>query len=175
MVDGSSNEWSSWSEWFRDAAGLAERAAGVAGRIQSDWEELSRQERPWTTDTIMNEVVNSWERFTPVLGEMVQHWVEGTSQALRETWPEAGSDLAGLATALDGTPAGRAMSPYAKVTGDAADRMVRGDYRSADAVETFAALGGMWAKDGWRLAAEARDRTRRTEDPGDDESPTRER
>lgn len=156
-MDGSSNEWSSWADWFRDAADLAQRAAGVAGRIQSDWEELSRQDRPWTTDTIMNEVVNSWERFTPVLGEMVQHWVEGTSQALREAWPEAGPDLARLATALEGTPVGSAMSPYAEVTSETADRMVRGDYRSADAVETFAVLGGMWAKDAWRMVAEARD------------------
>jgi hypothetical protein len=171
MVDGPSNEWSSWSAWLRDATDLAQRAAGVAGRIQSDWEESSRQDKPWTTDTIMNEVVNSWERFTPVLGEMVQHWVDGTSQALRETWPEAGSDLADLTTALDDTAMGQAMSPYADVTRDAADRMVRGDYRSADAVETFAVLGGMWAKDTWRLVADVRDGMRGTDGPADESRP----
>jgi hypothetical protein len=164
-VDGSSGSWSSWADWCRDAAHLAERASGVVGRIQSDWEELSRQERPWTSDTIMNELVNSWERFTPVLGEVIQHWVEGTSQALRDTWPEAGSDLGGLATALEGTPVGRAMSPYAEVTSDTADRMVRGEYRSADAVETLAVLGGMWAKDAWRMVANARDGMRETGAP----------
>ena len=38
----------------------------------------------------MNEVVNSWERFTPVLGELIQLWVYGASQALRDTWPRSG-------------------------------------------------------------------------------------
>ncbi len=135
---------------------LARRTSALVGQIQSDWEDLSGHESPWTTDTIMNEVVNSWERFTPVLGELVQHWVEGASQALRDTWPEAGSDLAAWRSGLDGTPMGEAITPYAEVSGHAADRMVLGEFHSADAVETFAALGGMWAKDMWRLAAQGR-------------------
>jgi hypothetical protein len=162
-VDGStasSREWSSWSDWLGDAMALAQHTSVILGQIQSDWEDLSRREPPWTTDTIMNEVVNSWERFTPVLGELIQQWVEGASQALREGWPEAGSDLEGWNSRLVGTPMGEATTPYAEVSRDAADRMVKGDYQSADAVETFAMLGGMWAKDMWRLVAEARARAR---------------
>jgi len=163
---GSSRDWSSWPDWFGDAMALARRTSGLAGQIRSDWEELSRRDGPWTTDTIMNEVVNSWERFTPVLGELIQQWVEGASQALREGWPEAGSDLAGWNSRLVGTPIGEATTPYAEVSRDAADRMVRGDYQSADAVETFAVLGGMWAKDMWRLVAEVRAGERRSDRGG---------
>jgi hypothetical protein len=152
----SSREWSSWSDWLGDAITLTRRTSAVIGQIQSDWEGLSRRDSPWTTDTIMNEVVNSWERFTPVLGELIQLWVEGASEALRETWPEAGSDLAGWSSGLGGTPLREAATPYAEVGRDAADRMVRGDFQSADAVETFAVLGGMWAKDVWRLVARSR-------------------
>jgi hypothetical protein len=132
----------------------------MVGQVRSDWEDLSQGDSAWTTDTIMNEVVNSWERFTPVLGDLVQHWVEGASQALRETWPEVGSDLAAWSGRLDGTPVGEAVTPYAEVSRETADRMVQGRFRSADAVETFALLGGMWAKDMWRLAAEGRAGTR---------------
>jgi hypothetical protein len=155
----SSRGWSSWSDWFGDAIALAQRTSAVVGQVQSEWEDLSRRDSPWTTDTIMNEVVNSWERFTPVLGELVQHWVEGSSQALREGWPDVGSDVAAWNSRLSGTPMSEAMTPYTEVGRDAADRMVQGDFQSADAVETFAVLGGMWAKDMWRLAAEGRART----------------
>lgn len=151
-----STGWTSWSDWLGDAMVLTQRTSAVVGQIQSDWEDLSRRDSPWTTDTIMNEVVNSWERVTPVLGELIQHWVEGASEALRETWPEIGSDLAGWGRTLDGTPMGEATTQYAQVGRDAADRMVRGDFQSADAVETFAVLGGMWAKDAWRLIAQGR-------------------
>lgn len=152
----SSQEWSSWPDWFADAVVLAQQTSDVLEQIQSEWGELSRREEPWTTDTIMNEVVNSWERFTPVLGEVIQHWVEGGSEALRRTWPEAGADLAAWSSQLDGTPVGGTVSRYAEVGRDVADRMVRGDYQSADAVNTWAVLGGMWAQDAWRLVADAR-------------------
>jgi len=154
-----------------DAMALTQRTSEIVGRIQSDWEDLSRRDSPWTTDTIMNEVVNSWERFTPVLGELIQHWVEGASQALRDTWPDVGSDLAGWSRGLDGTPAGQATTPYAEVGRDAADRMVRGDFQSADAVETFAVLGGMWAKDMWRLIAQGRAGGRAPDPGGPTEGP----
>ena len=166
----SSREWSSWSDWFSDAMTLAQRTSAIVGQVQSDWEDLSRRDSPWTTDTIMNEVVNSWERFTPVLGELVQHWVEGSSQALREGWPDAGSDLAAWSSRFAGTPMGETTTRYAEVGRDTADRMVQGEFQSADAVETFAVLGGMWAKDMWRLVAEGRTRAqssgRNAEDPG---------
>lgn len=154
--DGSSREWSSWSDWLGDGMTLAQRASAVAGQLRADWEDLSRQDGRWTTDTVMNEVVNSWERFTPVLGELVQHWVDGASEALRETWPDAGADLAAWAGRLDDTPLGGVVAPYAEVGRDVADRMVEGRFGSADAVEAWAVLGGMWAKDMWRLAAGGR-------------------
>jgi hypothetical protein len=149
-----------------DAIVLARRTSVLVGQIQSDWESLSEGDSPWTTDTIMNEVVNSWERFTPALGELVQHWVEGASQGLRETWPEVGADLEYWSRTLDGTPLGEASRRYTTVGSDAADRMVRGDFASADAVETFAVLGGIWAKDVWQLMAQGRAAGRET-DPGD--------
>jgi hypothetical protein len=171
-TDGSARDWSSWPDWFGDAMALARRTSGLAGQIRSDWEDLSRRDGPWTTDTIMNEVVNSWERFTPVLGELVQHWVEGASEALRETWPEAGADLAGWKGRLDGTPVGESVTPYIEVGRAAADRMVRGEFRSADAVEAFAVLGGMWAKDVWRGFADGRHRgdTPETPEPGGEDA-----
>lgn len=167
-MDGSasSREWGSWAEWLGDAVALAQRTSATVAQMRSDWEDLSQQDKSWTTDTIMNEVVNSWERFTPMLGELIQHWVEGASQALRETWPEAGSDLAAWKDRLDGTPMGDAITPYAEVSRDAAERMVRGEFHSTDAVETFAVLGGMWTKDMWRLAAESRAQPG-APDPGD--------
>jgi hypothetical protein len=165
-VDGSSasQEWSSWPDWFGDAMTLARRTSAIVGQIESDWENLSRRDSPWTTDTIMNEVVNSWERFTPVLGDIVQHWVEGASRVLGETWPEAGRDIEAWRSRLDGTPM-EAMAPYLEAGSEAAERMVQGDYRSADAVETFAVLGGAWAKDVWRLVAEARAGTQAPDRP----------
>jgi hypothetical protein len=139
-----------------DAIVMARRTSALVGLIQSDWESMAERDSQWTTDTIMNEVVNSWERFTPALGELIQHWVEGASQVLRDTWPDVGADLAGWSRALDGTPMGEASKSYTAVGSDAAGRMVRGDFASADAVETFAVLGGMWAKDVWRLMAQGR-------------------
>jgi hypothetical protein len=155
-MDASSHEWSSWSDWLGDAMTLAQRTSGIVGQIQSEWEDLSQRDSPWTTDTIMNEVVNSWERFTPVLGDLVQHWVDGASEALRETWPEVGADLEAWSRRLEGTPMGEATTPYTEVSRDAADRMVQGRFQSADAVEAFALLGGMWAQDMWRLVARGR-------------------
>jgi hypothetical protein len=76
---------------------------------------------------------------------------------LRETWPEAAADLEGWKGKLDETPVGESVTPYLEVTRAAADRMVRGEFQSADAVEAFAALGGMWAKDVWRVFAEGQD------------------
>lgn len=149
-------EWSSWSDWLDDAVTLSRHTSGVVGQIRSDWEALSREERPWTTDTIMNEVVNSWERFTPVLGELVQHWVVGASEVLRRTWPDAGADIADGAARLGATPIGEAVAPYAALSSDVAGRMVRGEFGSPDAVEAWADLGGMWAKSVWRAADEAR-------------------
>jgi len=172
---GSAPGWSSWSDWMGDAIVLARRTSALVGQIQSDWESLSERDSPWTTDTIMNEVVNSWERFTPALGELVQHWVEGASQVLRDTWPDVGSDLAAWSRTLDDTPMGEASKQYTTLGSDAADRMVRGDFASADAVETFAVLGGIWAKDVWRLMAQGRAAGREADEGGGPHEPNPER
>lgn len=146
----------SWPDWLANAASLAQEGLGLAAQIQADWEALSLRETPWTTDTIMNEVVNSWERWTPFLGNMIQHGVEGASQFLRELWPEVAADIATWRSALEESPIGAVTSKYAGLSQSMADRMLRGEYQSADAVESFAQFGGMWAKDLWRRAAEAR-------------------
>jgi hypothetical protein len=146
----------SWPDWLGDAASLAQEGLGLAAQIQADWEHLSLRETPWTTDTIMNEVVNSWERLTPFLGNMIQHGVEGASQFLRELWPEVSADIATWRSVLEDSPIGAVTSKYAGLSQSMADRMLRGDYQSADAVETLAQFGGMWAKDLWRRSAQAR-------------------
>lgn len=158
--------WTSWASWLDDGNDLADRLAAVAAEIRDDWEQLSGRDTPWTTDTIMNEVVNSWERFTPLLGEAVQHGVQGASELLRALWPEAPRDLATWRSSLRG-PIG-AGAKYVAVGEDVATRMLGRRYDSVDAVETFADLGGMWAKDVWRRSAQARRRV-----TGDEADPER--
>jgi hypothetical protein len=150
--DGTEQAWSSLPSWLSDGVELAERGAGLVAQIQTDWEQLSSAETPWTTDTIMNEVVNSWERFTPFLGDMIEHGVRAASEVLRTTWPSAGRDMATLRSSLQGPVAG-ATAPYVAVGEDVAERLVEGGFDSVDAVETTANLGGMWAKDMWRAVA----------------------
>ena len=157
--------WTSWAAWLDDGNDLAGRLAEVAAQIRTDWEQLSARDAPWTTDTIMNEVVNSWERWTPLLGEAVQHGVEGAAELLRTLWPDAPDDLATWRSSLRG-PIG-AGSKYVAVSEDVAARMLGRRFDSVDAVETFANLGGMWAKDVWRRSAQVRQRFTDEADPDD--------
>src|SRR4051812_32020375 len=152
---GAEQTWSQWPSWLGDGVELAERGAALVGQIQSDWEALSSTETPWTTDTIMNEVVNSWERFTPFLGDVIDHGVRAASEVLRTMWPSAGPDIAAVRSSLPGPVAG-VTAPYVAVGSDVAGRLVEGDFDSVDAVEATANLGGMWAKDLWRSAARVR-------------------
>ena len=70
------------SEWMRRGSELVGRGSQptVTQQLQSDWDSMATGETgSGTTDIIMNEVVNSWEHFTPVLGDWIQHGVDGAA------------------------------------------------------------------------------------------------
>ena len=81
--------------------------------------------------------------------------------ALRSTWPQAPDHLRDLGARATGpTPLGDA-SAYLDVSASAAERMIHGEYTSADAVEDWSVMWGKAVKDAWSAAATARSTTRR--------------
>lgn len=150
-----------FDEWLRHGARLGERSVEIVRRMQQDWDEMALADRGWTTDTIMNEVVNSWERFTPVMGDWIQHGVDGTAIALRSMWPDAPDHLRRARERVASTPAGADAATYIDVSADAAERMINEEYTSADVVEDFANVCGKLTKDAWAAAAKVRRSTGR--------------
>lgn len=150
------NDFLTWADWMGQLVELGQRGAELVGQIQADWEQLSRQDATWTTDTIMNEVVNSWERWTPFVGEVVQHGVQGSSRFIREYWPDAPADMDAWRSIIADSAIGDLSAKYVEVTTDMTERMAEGQYDSADAVDTFAKMGGMFAQDTWANMARAR-------------------
>lgn len=145
----------SFSELMGEATDLGQRGARAWAEVREDWESRSQTDAPWTTDTIMNEVVNSWERVTPLIGEALDTSIAGFSWMLDNWWPSAADDLDAAKGAMEDTAAGEMFGPYMDVPREAVSRIKSNDYRSADAVEHWAQLFGMSAKNAWRAAANA--------------------
>ena len=144
-------------EVMGDAADVALRANQAWAEVRTDWEDRSRSETSWTTDTIMNEVVNSWERITPLIGEAIDTGIAGMTWLLHNWWPSATEDLESLQASVKDSPASAVVGPYLDAPRDAVGQMLRGDYRSADVVDSWAQLFGMAVQQVWRTSAGPRD------------------
>jgi hypothetical protein len=141
---------SSIGDLLGDTADVVVRATQAWAEVRSDWEDRSRTDASWTTDTIMNEVVNSWERVTPLMGEAIDAGIAGMTWLLRNWWPSATEDLQVIQDSVQESPVGSVLGPYLDPPHDAVSRMLRDDYRSADVVEHWAQLFGMTVKEAWR-------------------------
>ena len=142
--------------WMREGADLAQRSMQVVQQLQRDWDGMAVNDRSWSTDTIMNEVVNSWEHFTPVMGDWIQYGVDGMGIALRSFWPQGPDMLDEMSKRVSQAPNGADAAEYLSVSADAARRMAASQYSSADAVEDFANVTGKATKDAWAAAAQVR-------------------
>mgnify|MGYP001820714155 CR=1 FL=1 len=149
-----------FDEWLRRGAQLSERSFEITRQMQQDWDDMALTDRSWTTDTIMNEVVNSWERFTPVMGDWIQHGVDGTGITLRSMWPDAPGNLRRARERIASAPGGDGAASYIDVSADAAERMINDEYTSADVVEDWANVCGKLTKDAWAAAAKLRRQAR---------------
>lgn len=105
------------ADWLRNGRELVGRTYELAGQLQLDWDSLSQRASEWTTDTIMNEVVNSWEHFTPVMGEWIQHGIDAMSIGLRTAWPAAGEHLRAVQERARSLPAGERPAAYLDIQG----------------------------------------------------------
>lgn len=159
MADGQRNQGTgpeAIQQWMREGADLAQRSMHVVQQLQSDWDGMAVNDRDWSTDTIMNEVVNSWEHFTPVMGDWIQYGVDGMGIALRSFWPQGPTMLDEMSNRARQSPRGADAAEYLSVSADAARRMAASEYSSADAVEDFANVAGKATKDAWAVAAQMR-------------------
>ena len=109
--------------WMREGADLAQRSMQVVQQLQRDWDGMAVNDRSWSTDTIMNEVVNSWEHFTPVMGDWIQYGVDGMGIALRSFWPQGPDMLDEMSKRVSQAPNGADAAEYLSVSADAARRM----------------------------------------------------
>ena len=143
-------------QWMREGADLTQRSMQVVQQLQRDWDGMAVNDRQWSTDTIMNEVVNSWEHFTPVMGDWIQYGVDGMGIALRSFWPQGPDMLNEMSDRARRSPQGDDAAEYLSVSADAARRMAAAEYSSADAVEDFANVAGKATKDAWAAMAQMR-------------------
>ena len=150
------NEWESLADWVGETTELAQEGAQLAARIQADWEDLSRKDTPWTTDTVMNEVVNSWEHWTPFVGDAIEQSIKLGSWWIQNWWPTAAADMSTWQATADESGIGDSVSKYIEVAERAVGRMLDDDYDSADAVDDMAVTFGMASQQAWRQAADSR-------------------
>lgn len=164
------DEWERLADLVGGSMELAERGAALADAISADWQRLAQSDRAWTTDTIFNELVNSWEHWTPLLGDAIQQSIDLGSWWLKSFWPGAADDLDALREGADEAPLGPLAAQYLETSTRAVRRMLADDYSSADAVDDWATAVGAASKEAWRQSANVNPRPRAEPRDGDEPS-----
>jgi hypothetical protein len=74
-------------KWFADyldrVAGLVADAGHVNARLAGEWGARSLREGDWTVDTLAADVIEAWDRLTPLAERGLELWLELVQQAIR--------------------------------------------------------------------------------------------
>jgi hypothetical protein len=70
-------------DYADQAASLYQRGLEVGTELASRWGDRSLADGDWTADVVMTELIESWERLTPLAGESLELWL----QLVQRSWP----------------------------------------------------------------------------------------
>ena len=73
-----------WLAGYLDrVAGLVEDAGRVNARLAGEWGDRSLRAPDWTVDTVTADVIEAWDRLTPLAERSIELWLELVQRAVR--------------------------------------------------------------------------------------------